>query len=50
MVNSEDGSLQISTEERSIVVPPFIQAYSVSRLDYQLRPRKKIELVCDHYT
>ena len=44
-VNSEDGSLQISTDERTIVVPPFIQAYSAyhgSIINYD--PRKKIEL------
>lgn len=44
-VNSEDGSLQISTEDRQIVVPPFIQAYSAyhgSIINYD--PRKKIEL------
>lgn len=44
-VNSEDGSLQISTDERTILVPPFIQAYSAyhgSVINYD--PRKKIEL------
>jgi exodeoxyribonuclease V alpha subunit len=44
-VNSEDGSLQISTEERQLVVPPFIQTYSPfhgSIIHYD--PRKKIEL------
>ena len=44
-VNSEDGSLQISTEERQLVIPPFIQVYSPfhgSIIHYD--PRKKIEL------
>lgn len=44
-VNSEDGSLQISTEDRQLVVPPFIQTYSPfhgSIIHYD--PRKKIEL------
>jgi exodeoxyribonuclease V alpha subunit len=44
-VNSEDGSLQISTDERQIVIPPFIQVYSPfhgSIIHYD--PRKKIEL------
>jgi len=44
-VNSEDGSLQISTEDRQLVIPPFIQTYSPfhgSIIHYD--PRKKIEL------
>ena len=44
-VNSEDGSLQISTEERQLIIPPFIQVYSPfhgSVIHYD--PRKKIEL------
>ena len=44
-VNSEDGSLQISTDERQLVIPPFIQVYSPfhgSIIHYD--PRKKIEL------
>ena len=44
-VNSEDGSLQISTDDRTLVVPPFIQVYSPfhgSIIHYD--PRKKIEL------
>lgn len=44
-VNSEDGSLQLSMDNRTIVVPPFIQAYSPyhgSIIHYD--PRKKIEL------
>jgi exodeoxyribonuclease V alpha subunit len=44
-VNSEDGSLQISMDGRTLVVPPFIQAYSPyhgSIIHYD--PRKKIEL------
>ena len=44
-VNSEDGSLQISTEDRQLVVPPFIQVYSPfhgSVIHYD--PRTKIEL------
>jgi exodeoxyribonuclease V alpha subunit len=44
-VNSEDGSLQISTEDRQMVIPPFIQTYSPfhgSVIHYD--PRKKIEL------
>jgi exodeoxyribonuclease V alpha subunit len=44
-VNSEDGSLQISTAERQLVIPPFIQVYSPyhgSVIHYD--PRKKIEL------
>ena len=44
-VNSEDGSLQISTEDRQLVIPPFIQVYSPfhgSIIHYD--PRKKIEL------
>ncbi len=44
-VNSEDGSLQLSMDGRTIVVPPFIQTYSPyhgSIIHYD--PRKKIEL------
>jgi exodeoxyribonuclease V alpha subunit len=44
-VNSEDGSLQISTEDRQLIIPPFIQTYSPfhgSIIHYD--PRKKIEL------
>jgi exodeoxyribonuclease V alpha subunit len=44
-VNSEDGSLQLSMDGRTIVVPPFIQTYSAyhgSIIHYD--PRKKIEL------
>ena len=44
-VNSEDGSLQLSMDGRTIVVPPFIQVYSPyhgSIIHYD--PRKKIEL------
>jgi exodeoxyribonuclease V alpha subunit len=44
-VNSEDGSLQISTDDRQMVIPPFIQTYSPfhgSIIHYD--PRKKIEL------
>lgn len=44
-VNSEDGSLQLSMDGRTIIVPPFIQAYSPyhgSIIHYD--PRKKIEL------
>ena len=44
-VNSEDGSLQVSTEDRQLVIPPFIQTYSPfhgSIIHYD--PRKKIEL------
>jgi exodeoxyribonuclease V alpha subunit len=44
-VNSEDGTLQLSMDERTIIVPPFIQAYSAYHghvIHYD--PRKKIEL------
>jgi exodeoxyribonuclease V alpha subunit len=44
-VNSEDGSLQLSMDGRTLIVPPFIQAYSAyhgSIIHYD--PRKKIEL------
>jgi exodeoxyribonuclease V alpha subunit len=44
-VNSEDGSLQLSMDGRTVLVPPFIQVYSPyhgSIIHYD--PRKKIEL------
>jgi exodeoxyribonuclease V alpha subunit len=44
-VNSEDGSLQLSMDDRTIVVPPFIQVYSPyhgSIIHYD--PRKKVQL------
>lgn len=44
-VNSEDGCLQLSMDDRVIVVPPFIQVYSPYHghvIHYD--PRKKIEL------
>ena len=44
-VNSEDGCLEITMDNRTLVVPPFIQVYSPyhgSIIHYD--PRKKIEL------
>lgn len=44
-VNSEDGSLQVSTPDRQVIVPSFVSMYSSyhgSHIHYD--PRKKIEL------
>jgi len=44
-VNSEDGSVQLTMDARTLIVPPFIQVYSPyhgSIIHYD--PRKKIEL------